>query len=108
MEVGTYKKITAVGVVDVVYYDLENFEELYSIVRKRTAYEKDILQYMYDDKLFVILFKHYYTFSTDVERNYLLDIGITGNIQCIREIKKEQFKRIIEKDKLIKNKIIMQ
>lgn len=104
---GKCKKITAIGVVDVVYHEFENFEEFYSIVRKRTAYEKNILQRMYDDKLFAILFKHYYTFSSEVERDYLLNIGIEGNVQCIREIKKEQFKNIVEEDEFIKNKIIM-
>ena len=39
----TKKAITSLGVVDAVFTDFNNFEEMYNLVKRRTAYSEDEL-----------------------------------------------------------------
>ena len=93
------KAITSLGIVDDVFNEFENVEELSNLVRKRTAYTEDELKDKVRTDSLVIMFKHYMCFSEDIDYSYLKENDIVnGYIQCPIEITKEGFMKIINKN----------
>lgn len=100
------KAITTLGVVDAVFTDFRTKEEIYQIVRKRTAYTKEELENIARKDSLVILFKHYITFDKPIELDYLREKGIIkGNIQSPRSIENKKIVDILNYSKSDYSKI---
>lgn len=90
------KAITTLGIVETTWNKFESQEEIFNIVRKRTAYNEDELQYVTSLDSLVIMFKHCITFNTPITYNFLLDNGIVnGYIQSPISINKNDLEKII-------------
>lgn len=90
------KAITTLGIVETTWNKFESQEEIFNIVRKRTAYNEDELQYVTSLDSLVIMFKHYITFNNPITYNFLLDNGIVnGYIQSPISINKNDLEKII-------------
>lgn len=104
----TKKAITSLGVVDAVFTDFNNFEEMYNLVKRRTAYSEDELIKQYKSNNLVIMFKHYYSLENYVGYNFLLENKIVkGSIQRITEIKEEDLIKILNEGNFDKNKYLI-
>lgn len=90
------KAITTLGIVETTWNKFESQEEIFNIVRKRTAYNEDELLYVTSLDSLVIMFKHYITFNNPITYNFLLDNGIVnGYIQSPISINKNNLEKII-------------
>lgn len=99
-------KLTAIGVVDVVYDSFETFDEIKELVNKRTAYTEKQLRRVAKLNSLVILFKHYLTFEKEITYKNLLELGIVSSgIRQIQQINLKKMKKIIDKDDSIKRMI---
>ncbi len=91
------KAITTLGIVEATWNKFDSKEEIYNIVRKRTAYTEDELQEVVNLDSLVIMFKHYITFNKYINYDFLLNNGIVnGYIQAPIKISKDGLKKIIE------------
>lgn len=100
---GTKKSITSLGIVDAVFNKFDNFDEMFNLVKKRTAYDEHELRENFKNDKLVILFKLYYSFNNYVDFEFLKSNGIVnGAIQTIQHINKEQLLQILEKCKMKK------
>lgn len=99
----TKKSITSLGIVDAVFNKFDNFDEMFNLVKKRTAYDEHELRENFKNDKLVILFKLYYSFNNYVDFEFLKSNGIVnGAIQTIQHINKEQLLQILEKCKMKK------
>lgn len=94
-----FKSITALGVVESIKVGLNNFEEIYNLVRKRTAFDKERIKSIAEKPTTVILFTHQTYFSKGLDIKYLRSIGITSPMS-INEIDHDKYKKIKEYGKL--------
>ena len=100
---GTKKSKTSLGIVDAVFNKFDNFDEMFNLVKKRTAYDEHELRENFKNDKLVILFKLYYSFNNYVDFEFLKSNGIVnGAIQTIQHINKEQLLQILEKCKMKK------
>lgn len=100
---GTKKAITSLGIVDAVFNKFDNFDEMFNLVKKRTAYDEHELRENFKNDKLVILFKLYYSFDNYVGFEFLKSNRIVnGAIQTIQHINKEQLLQILEKCKMKK------
>ena len=91
------KAITTLGIVETTWNEFESQEEIFNIVRKRTAYDKEELKLVTHLDSLVIMFKHYITFKNPITYDYLYNNGIVkGYIQGPISIEKEDLEKIIE------------
>lgn len=94
------KAITSIGIVDAVFNSFENIEDIINLVKKRTAYEEKELKENVNIDSLVIMFKHYMSFTKDIEYKWMLENNIVnGYIQCPIEIEKESLIKIINEAK---------
>lgn len=93
------KSITALGVIESIKVGLTDFEEIYSLVRKRTACSKESIKKIAEKPTTVILFTHQTYFSKGLDIKYLNSIGITSPMS-INEIDHEKYIKIKEYGKL--------
>lgn len=85
---GIKKSITCLGIVDGVFTNFNNYEEMYKMVKKRTVYDESELRENFKRNSLVILFKLYYSFDKYVSYSFLLKNRIvTGPIRRIMEIR---------------------
>lgn len=99
-------RLTAIGVVDAIYDNFDDFEEIKSIVRKRTAYTDEQLKSVAHLDSLVIMFKHYLTFEKEIKYKDLLDMGIiTAGIQQIQKTSFENMMKILERDEIVAKSI---
>ena len=97
------KAITSLGIVDAVFTKFNNFDEMFNLVKKRTAYDEHELRENFKNDKLVILFKLYYSFDNYVSFEFLKNNGIVnGPIQTIQHINKEHLLKILEKCKMNK------
>ena len=76
------KAITTLGVVETTWNEFESQEEIFNMVRKRTAYDKEELMRVTKLDSLVIMFKHHITFKNPITYNFLYNNGIVnGYIQ---------------------------
>lgn len=102
---GVKKSITCLGLVDAVFRGFDSFEEMSTLVRKRTAYSENELRKVYSKDKLVILFKLYYSFPNYVTYDFLLKQKIvTAPIQTIKETNYESLLKIIDECKIEKEK----
>jgi rRNA-processing protein FCF1 len=91
------KAITALGIVETTWNKFESQEEIFNIVRKRTAYDEEELKQVTQLDSLVIMFKHYITFKNPITYDFLYNRGIVnGYIQGPISIEREDLKKIIE------------
>ncbi len=91
------KAITVLGIVETTWNDFESQEEIFNIVRKRTAYDEEELKLVTQLDSLVIMFKHYITFKNPITYDFLYNNGIVnGYIQGPISIEREDFEKIIE------------
>lgn len=102
------KAITSLGVVDAVFDKFDNFDEMYNLVKRRTAYSEDELREEFRTDTLVILFKLYYSFDNYVSFDYLIKNKIIkGSIQTAMHIDKDDLLKILDECKLDKNKYLI-
>lgn len=90
------KAITTLGIVETTWNNFETREEIFNIVRKRTAYNEIELMSESSLESLVIMFKHYITFNKPITYEFLLENEIiNGPIQRPMSIKQELLKKII-------------
>lgn len=98
--------ITTLGVVDAVFTNFKTKEEIYQLVRKRTAYTREELENISRKDSLVILLKHYITFEKPIDLDYLQEKGIIkGNIQRPRSIENKSIVDILNYSKKDYSKI---
>ena len=91
------KAITTLGIVETTWNEFESQEEIFNIVRKRTAYDEEELKLVTQLDSLVIMFKHYITFKNPITYEFLYNNGIVnGYIQGPISIEREDFEKIIE------------
>ncbi len=91
------RAITTLGIVETTWNEFESQEEIFNIVRKRTAYDKDELKQVTQLDSLVIMFKHYITFKNQITYDFLYNNGIVnGYIQGPISIDREDLEKIIE------------
>ena len=91
------KNITTLGIVETTWNKFESQEEIFNIVRKRTAYDEEELKKVTRLDSLVIMFKHYITFKNPISYEFLYNNRIVKRyIQSPISIKKEDLKKIIE------------
>lgn len=93
------KSLTALGVVESVKVGLEDFNEIYRIVRKRTACKEKQIEKIAEKPTTVILFTHQTYFENAVDIKYLESIGLSSPMS-ITEITHEDYKKIKEYGKI--------
>ena len=90
------KAITTLGIVETTWNKFESQEEIFNIVRKRTAYDEEELKEVTTLDSLVIMFKHFITFQKPITYEFLLNNNIVnGYIQAPTSIKKENLEKII-------------
>lgn len=108
---GNKKAITCLGIVDAVFNKFDNFDDLYNVVRKRTAYNENELRNNFKTNKLVILFKLYYFFENYVSREFLLKNNIIKynpqSIIQIKEAKDKKLQLILDESKFESNKYIV-
>ena len=105
---GVKKAITSIGIVDAVFNTFDDFEDMYKLVRKRTAYDENSLKAKFKKDKLVLLFKFYYSMPNYVTYDYLIRNNIiNGPIQTITEIDLNKFNMILNECKLEKEKYII-
>ena len=91
------KAITTLGIVETTWNEFESQEEIFNIVRKRTAYDEEELKQVARLDSLVIMFKHYITFKNPITYEFLYNNGIVnGYIQAPISIEKEDLEKIIK------------
>ena len=101
---GTKKAITSLGIVDAVFNKFNNFDEMFNLVKKRTAYDECELRENFKNDKLVILFKLYYSFDNYVDFEFLKNNGIVnGPIQTIQQINKKQLLLVLNECKMNKD-----
>ena len=94
------KAITTLGVVDTTWNKFNSLDEIFNIVSKRTAYNKNELYQVSRLDSLVIMFKHYITFNNPITDKFLYNNRIlNGPPQSIGRITKENFRKIVMEGK---------
>lgn len=95
-----YKSILALGTIEKVYYNINDADEIYQLIKRRTVYNLSEIKEKCETKKapVVILFKHNLNFDNDVKYQQLVSGGIiNGTIQTVRNIKENSlYERIIK------------
>ena len=92
---GNVSCITTIGVVDEIYYDVEDVDEISRITRKRTVYSYHELEMM-KKPLTIILFRQNLNVVKKLELSELIKQGIlNGPPQSITEISHENYRHLI-------------
>ena len=98
------KAITSLGVVDAVFNNFKDIEDLSNLIRRRTAYSRNELEKLFKKDILAILFKHYYSFDNYVSFEFLIKNKIVnGSIQRPLQIKKDKLLEILEECKIEKD-----
>lgn len=101
---GIKKAITSLGIVDAVFNKFNTFEEMFSLVNKRTAYSETELKKFFKTNKLVILFKIYNYFKKEVPYSYLINNKIVnGPIQTVTEIQNDKLMEILNECQIEKD-----
>lgn len=92
---GDLKSITSIGVIEAVYTQVDNAEQIINYVGKRTVYTRDEIEEMAKTPTTVILFRHHFHFREALDLDLLKDCEILkGAPQSITEISHENYLKI--------------
>ena len=95
------KSLLALGIIEMIYYDLIDPLEIVSIVGRRTVYTLPEIEKISQSPITIILFNHHFYFKRPISYRKLLDLNIVnGPIQSITEIDHEKY-IIIKKEGVI-------
>lgn len=83
------KSIQCIGIVENVLFS-EDINEVFLIIAKRTVYTFSEVQEFLRKKTLVILFR-YIELEREIPHRKIVEVGIKGNIQSIRQISNEQY-----------------
>ena len=83
------KSIQCIGIVENVLFS-EDINEVFPIIAKRTVYTFSEVQEFLRKKTLVILFR-YIELEREIPHRKIVEVGIKGNIQSIRQISNEQY-----------------
>lgn len=93
-----YKSLVSLGVIESVYYNLTNPDEIISLVGKRTVYSLSEIKGIAQNPTTVILFNHHFHFKKPIKYRDLLKHKIlNGPCQSITQINHNQY-LIIKKE----------
>ena len=105
----TKKAVTTIGIVDAVFNKFDDFDDMYRLVRKRTAYNINKLKESFRNDKLVILFKFYYSIPKYVTYDFLKRLNIiAGSIQTITEIDLNNFNKILNESEFEIDKYIIE
>jgi len=94
----THKMITALGVVDDVFYDVNDSNEIIKIIGKRSVYNRSEIEEISKKKTLIILFKWHFYFNNEISYDFLIKEGIiNGPPQSITEIDHRSYLKIKDK-----------
>lgn len=88
-----YSEITSLGVVEKVLYGLQDKDEIFRNVRKRTVYSMNEIEEKAEKPTLVILFKWHFHLSNPLKLNDLKTMGISYP-QSIAKISNEKYLQI--------------
>lgn len=88
--------LTTIGTVQAVFPRMNDPEEVFKLISKRTVFTFDEIKNMCKKELLVILFNENFHLKKDVKLPELSKFNIEGNIYSIREIQDKQYKQIIK------------
>jgi len=85
-------RITTLGVIDEVYSNVNDVDEISRITRKRTVFDQNELEKLSQKPLNIILFKHNLTFNTELSLSKLKELGVLNGVpQSISEIPDDRY-----------------
>ena len=89
------QKITSIGIVDNVYYDLTDVDEIWQLVeRDRSVYSYDEVK-NYKKPLIVVMFRHHFNLPEPISREDLIANGVIKYApQSINEISQDKYNYI--------------
>jgi ribosomal protein S18 acetylase RimI-like enzyme len=90
------KNIQCMGIVELAIIS-QDFNQIFSLVSKRTVYMKDEIEKMIEKPTLLILFK-YLNIENEIQMDDLKDVGIKGPIQSIRQIPHTQYLKLFTKE----------
>lgn len=90
------KSIQCMGIVEDVRFS-ENIDEVFPAIAKRTVYKYSDIQNILKKRTLVILFR-YKALDKEISNQSLVDAGVKGYIQSIRQISNEQYSALIHEN----------
>ena len=90
------KSIQCMGIVEDVRFS-ENIDEVFPAIAKRTVYKYADIQNILKKRTLVILFR-YKALDKEVSNQSIVDAGVKGYIQSIRQISNEQYSALIHEN----------
>lgn len=96
---GIYKGVaTTIGIVENVIDDIQSFEQLIKVCRKRTALKENELKEYWDlypnNRPFVINFLYTFSFKKRLTLKQMIDLGIFPNMETVKTINKIERKSL--------------
>ena len=90
------KSIQCMGIVEDVLFS-ENIDEVFPAIAKRTVYKYSDIQNILKKRTLVILFR-YKALDKEISNQSIVDAGVKGYIQSIRQISNEQYSALIHEN----------
>ncbi len=90
------KSIQCMGIVEDVLFS-GNIDEVFPAIAKRTVYKYSDIQNILEKQTLVILFR-YKALDKEVSNQSIVDAGVKGYIQSIRQISNEQYSALIHEN----------
>ena len=90
------KSIQCMGIVEDIQFS-ENIDEVFPAIVKRTVYKYSDIQNILKKRTLVILFR-YKALNKEISNQSLVDAGVKGYIQSIRQISNEQYSALIHEN----------
>lgn len=84
------------GIVEDVLFS-GNIDEVFPAIAKRTVYKYSDIQNILEKQTLVILFR-YKALDKEVSNQSIVDAGVKGYIQSIRQISNEQYSALIHEN----------
>lgn len=90
------KSIQCMGIVEDVLFS-GNIDEVFPAIAKRTVYKYSDIQNILEKQTLVILFR-YKALDKQISNQSLVDAGVKGYIQSIRQISNEQYSALVHEN----------
>jgi len=92
---GDFRSVTSIGVIDELYENITDSDEVLKYVGKRTVYSRLDIEEMAQSPLKVILFRHHFHLKRPIQFSELIEIGaLAGPPQTITEITNQSYQEI--------------
>ena len=89
------KSVTSIGVIELAFRTDDPIE-IIRAVGNRTVYTHEEIQRMASGGCLVIIFRHVENLNKPVSASALREFGVAGNIQSIRKLSEEVYRKIIK------------